>query len=95
MLKRIVPEYRQDKIGIKVEISYKKCRGLYMKNWDILANTEVLVNQKRVNICEHTVKMAPHKSHRTLSLLCVHGYSPSFNRQRPQWMSKYLNYFPD
>ena len=25
--------------------------------------TDVFLNQKRVNVCEHTVKMAPHDTH--------------------------------
>ena len=30
---------------------------MQIENWDVLTLTEVLANRKRVNVCEHTVKM--------------------------------------
>ena len=32
-------------------------------NLNILTNTDVFLNQKRVNVCEYTVKTAPYRRH--------------------------------
>ena len=57
-----------------------------VNNWDVLTLTEVLVNKKRMNVYEDTVKMAP-------SLLCVHIHSLSSDWQRPLWVRKHLLIF--
>ena len=57
------------------------------KWWDVSKLTEVFLNHKRVNVCEHTVKMVSRDS------LLFHKHSPSFDWERPQWVSKCLIIF--
>ena len=45
--------------GLQMKDTQKKSTGKKMR---FLTLTEVFVNQKRVNVCEYTVKMAPHDS---------------------------------
>ena len=44
-------------------------------NWNVSTITDVLLDQKRVNVCEHMVKTVP-------SLSCVHIYLFSFDQKR-------------
>jgi hypothetical protein len=62
------------KLWITLDESYWKMKRSPDKRahkewWDISTLTEVFVNQRRVNVCEHTVKNVP-------SLLCVQKYYP-------------------
>ena len=41
----------------KAQINQKRTQKL---NWYVSTFTEVFLNQKRINVCEHTLKMAPH-----------------------------------
>ena len=56
------------KIRIKVDDHYRKNEVYEWKThikgrwWNFLTLTEVSVIQKKVNVCEHTVKMVPHDS---------------------------------
>ena len=53
-------------------------------NWDILTITEVFLDQKRVNVCKHMVKMAP------CDRVFTYVYLLSSDRGRYLCLSKYL-----
>ena len=67
------------------EISGQKAHTNTQKlNWNVSTITDVFLNQKRVNVCEHMVKMAPSES-------CVHIHLLSSDRETHLWSSKCFN----
>ena len=61
----------------KEETLTGKWRDLQRKSthknlWYISTITDVILDQKRVNVCEHTVKMAPHG---TIFTVCSHTFT--------------------
>ena len=62
-----------------------------MTNWNVSIITDVFLNQKTVNVCEHMAKTAPRESHMAPSLPCVHIHLPSSDWKRHLWLSKHFN----
>ena len=57
MLESITPFKKNE------EISRQKAHtNTWKLNWNVLTIPNVFLNQKRVNVCEHMVKKAPHES---------------------------------
>jgi hypothetical protein len=65
-------------------------------NWNVSTITDVFLNQKRVNACEHTVTMASrnHVFIMVPSLPCVHIHFLSSDRERHLWSSNISVKFP-
>ena len=59
---------RKGKLVLKnEEISERKAHtNTWKLNWNILTITDVFLDEKRVNVCENMVKMAPHESEKLL-----------------------------
>jgi hypothetical protein len=77
------------KIGIEEETLIEKNQGIsrwkvqkntQKLNWYVWTVTDVFLNQKRINVCVHTVKMAS-------SLLCVYIHLLSSDWERHLWLS--------
>ena len=64
----------------------------HMVTWNILAITDAFFDQKRINVCEHTVKMASPWVTWMPSLPCVHIHLLSSDRERHLWSPKYFKF---
>ena len=73
-IKRVHSYWKNEDVsGWKAQINHKNTQKL---NWYILTITQVFVNQKKIKVCEYTVKMAPMSlSHGTIFTMCWHTFT--------------------
>ena len=85
--------YRNTKNGKLLPKNEEICGGKAQTDtrkltWCILTIADVFFNWKKVNVCEHTVKMALMWCY----LYCVLTYIYYFDWERHLWSSKYIKY---
>ena len=78
-------------IKMKRSLEWKAHINTRKLHWNISTITDIFLDQKIVNVCEHMVKIVPCDNQVVLSLLCVHIHLLSSDQQRHLWLPKHFS----